>query len=266
MTKNNLIYKEYEILSKEELAPETFLFKLKGQLKFKPGQFIQAALDHFGEITLAPCSDPAEKNFFELCIRNNGNTSGQMTKLLVGEKLKVRGPYGNGWPTSKLLGKNIVIIAGGMGIVPLRPLILGLERKKIRLGKLQILIGTKTPEQILFEPDIHRWIKRFKAGIIAEYANHKFYGEKGLITELIDKRRFSHLNSTVLMCGPEIMYSFCNEALAKKGINDKQIYTSYERRMECGIGACQHCSCGKYLVCQDGPIFRLDQIKGEIGK
>jgi NAD(P)H-flavin reductase len=263
---NNFEYQEYEILDKEEIAPETFLFKLKDNIPFKPGQFVQVAIDHFGEATFAICSSPHEKEYFELCIRNSGNTSGHLTTLLPGDKMKIRGPYGNGWPIEKLFGKEIVLIAGGLGLVPLRPLIFALEKRKVKLGTIKIFAGFKSPEQVVFKQDLRNWIKKYHADVVVEYTEKNFWGEKGMITEALEKRKLNPSRSIVLICGPEIMCPYCNAVLFKKGIGKDQIYISLERRMECGIGICQHCNCGKHLVCQDGPIFRLDKIEKEIGK
>jgi len=259
-------YQEYEIVSKEGLAPSTFLFRFRGRLNFSPGQFVQAALDRFGEATFAPCSDIEEKEFFELCIRGCGATTNQIIKLLPGDKLKIRGPYGNGWPLAKLLGKEIVIIAGGLGLVPLRPLINELIRNKSEFKKISLIVGAKTDHHLLFESDLVVWKKKFnQVEAYVEHRDRDFWGEKGMITEPLKKLRLN--NKTVaLICGPEIMVPYCNDILLSKDVLEKNIFISFERRMECGIGVCQHCNIGKYLVCQDGPIFSLDKIKEELGK
>jgi len=259
-------YQEFEILDKKELTFDSFLFSLKGRLDFKPGQFVRAKVGHIGEAVFAPCSDPKNKEKIELCVKAVGNVSNAISKLLPGDFLDIRGPYGNGWPTKTILTRDIVLIAGGMGIVPIRSLLFGLEKKKFRLGNIRILAGFKTSDQILFEEDLRRYVKKYRARIYAEYADHHFWGEKGLITGGIEKLKISPEKTMVFMCGPEIMYKYCIEALKRKGISENQIYTSYERRMECGIGLCQHCSIGKYLVCQDGPVFRFDKIKEELNK
>lgn len=255
---------EYEIVGKEILADNVALFKVKGRLDFLPGQFVEMTMPHFGNITLAPCSSPKNKKEFELCVHSVGSTSNAMIKLFPGEKINLRGPYGHGWPIDQFKNHHIIMITGGMGLVPLRPILLGLENK-IHFDKLTLFAGFKKPEDVIFEADLKRWKKKFKVHAVVEQTDHKFWGGRGLITEPLETATIDK-KSIVLMCGPEAMYSHCNEILKQKGILDKQIFVSLERRMECGIGLCQHCSCGKHLVCQDGPVFRYDKIKSELSK
>jgi NAD(P)H-flavin reductase len=263
---NDLSYKEYEIIQNDEVAPQTHLLKIRGHIPFKPGQFIQAALDHFGEATFAICSDPSLKDYFELSVRGVGNTSNAIIKLLPGDKIKIRGPYGNGWPIKKLWWKDVVLIAGGMGLVPIRPVIYELLRDRVNFDKISLFTGFKTPEHVLFAEDLQQWSKKIEVEVFAELAPENFWGKKGMITDPLKNHKFNPAKTAVLMCGPDIMAKFCNEVLFEKGVKSKQIYVSMERRMECGIGVCQHCSCGKYLVCKDGPVFRFDEIEKEIGK
>ncbi|MEI6499071.1 MAG: FAD/NAD(P)-binding protein [bacterium] len=263
----NFNYKEYEITEKRELMPSTYLFRFKGKIKFEPGQFFQVALDHFGEGTFAPCSDPKDKNSFELCIRGVGSTTNQMIQLLPGDKLKIRGPYGVGWPLHELNWHDVVIIAGGLGLVPLRPLIYELIRNRINYNKISIFAGFKSADHILFESDLLSWRKaKIEINAVAELATDKFWCKIGLITEPLSIAKINPKKTKVLICGPDIMVPYCNKVLFDKKIKPNQIYISYERRMECGIGICQHCSCGKFLVCKDGPVFRFDQIEKEILK
>lgn len=263
----NYQYQEYEIIEKTELATDTILFRFEGKFDFIPGQFVQIALDRFGEATFAFCSDPYQKKFFEICVRGCGNTTNQMIKLVPGDKLKIRGPYGNGWPLAKMIGKNIVIIAGGMGLVPLRPLLFEIERSQKEFKKIFFVGGFKTPDHVLFRTDLFMF-KKFTAQmeVYVERTTKDFWGDHGLITEGLRKIKYPPSNTLALLCGPDIMIPYCNEMLMKNGTAEKDIFISFERRMECGIGVCQHCNIGKYFVCKDGPIFSLDKIKNEIGK
>ncbi|MCX6808058.1 MAG: FAD/NAD(P)-binding protein [Candidatus Berkelbacteria bacterium] len=260
-------YTSYEIIKKEEMMPGMFLFRLKGRLDFKPGQFVQAALEHFGEGTFAPCSDPNQKDYFELCIRGCGSTSNGLITLLPGDEMLVRGPYGNGWPIKKLWYKDTLLIAGGMGLVPLRPLIFEMLRSKINFDKITLVAGFKTDEHLLFSHDLEIWRKKLSKVIpVVEIGSKNFWGEIGMITEPLKNLVFNKKKTIALICGPEVMVPFVNQVLEEKGLPHNQIYISYERRMECGIGICQHCNIGSHLVCKDGPIFRYDQIKEEVGK
>jgi len=262
--KLNFKTKSYPVTAKTEVSPGTFLFRLEGNINFKPGQFIEVSADHFGEATLAPCSDLLETNSFEICVRSCGSTSNGLANLLPGDKMDIRGPYGNGWPSEKIKNKEIIMIAGGLGLVPLRPLIYQLLSKKQK--NVTLVAGFRSSEHLLFEEDLRVWSSKFKVLAIAEYAVEHFWGKKGLITDGISSLKINSKKTVVLICGPEAMIPFCIEALAKENIPENQIFISYERRMECGIGVCQHCNIGQYLVCADGPVFRYDKIKPEIGK
>jgi len=265
MKKNNLKYKEYKIISKIELAPNTFFFRFGSKIDMKPGQFVQVMLDHYGEATFAPCSN-LEEHYLELCIRACGSTTNQLIRLVPGDTMKIRGPYGNGWPMHKLVGKNILLIAGGMGIVPLRPLVFELLKYKKEFKKITLIAGFKTNEHILFDNDLLDWQKKLDLFLMLEHKTSPSWGETGLITKPIKNLVLTPKNTLVLICGPEIMFPFCNEALIQKGINEEDIFISFERHMECGIGICQHCNIGKYLVCKDVPVFAWNKIKNELNK
>lgn len=263
---DNFTTKKYEIIAKEESAPSIVNFKIAGHLAFKPGQFVQVRLPHIGESTFAPCSDPKIKDYFELSIRGCGATTTELIKLLPGDQLDIRGPYGNGWPQAQLKGKDIILIAGGMGLIPLRPLLFELIHNKYDYGKVSLFGGFRTDQHVLFKQDLVDWSKKASINIYVEQLSKDPFFKRGLITEPLGETQFNLTKSVVLICGPEVMAPFVIDVLQKKGFKDNQIYLSYERRMECGIGACQHCNIGKYLVCKDGPVFRYDNIKPELNK
>ncbi len=261
----NFDYNEYEIIDKEEIAPETILFTLKGSFEFLPGQFVQAMLPRYGNITLAPCSDPEIKNSFQLCVRAAGSASSKITELSPGDNLKMRGPYGKGWPISKILGKNVTLIAGGMGLVPLRPIIYYLTKYRSEYKKINLITGFRTDHHVVFKNELLKLkTKISELDIEVEHIIDKsFPADQGLITQPLEKIKFDK-NSLVLMCGPEVMTNHCIPILLNGGVEENNIYISYERRMECGIGICQHCNIGKYKVCEDGPVFSYDKIKSEL--
>lgn len=266
MKNKNFQYKDYKILGKKEFTPDTFLFRLEGKLDFSPGQFVQVGLPHIGEVTFAPCSNSEEIKYFELCVRASGATTNGIVKLLPNDSMKIRGPYGNGWPLPKLLGKNILIIAGGLGLIPLRPLIFQLLKYRTEFKTIKFVYGAKSDQHLLFSDDLLSWQKKLTfLDACVEHACQGFWGQTGMITKPLEKLNISK-NTIILICGPEVMVPYCNEILLKKGVLEKDIYISFERRMECGIGVCQHCNIGKYKVCEDGPVFRLDIIKSELTK
>lgn len=264
--KKDLQYQNFEIIGSEMLSSDTVLLRIKGRLIFEPGQFIQVSLPNYGEGSFAPCNDPRIKNYFEICVRSCGNLTRQLIKMVPGDHLDIRGPYGNSWPIGKLLENNILMITGGMGTIPLKPLIAEILRNRGDFKKVSLIAGFKTGDHIIFKEDFKIWQKKLdNAEICLEYGNSELETSNGLITSALNKFKIDK-NTIVLMCGPEIMRAHCQEVLSKKNVPEKNIYISFERRVECGIGVCQHCNIGKYLICRDGPIFRLDIIKDEIGK
>jgi len=265
--KSDFQYISYKILEKSCVASDTFLFTLSGKLKFQPGQFVQVSLPGVGEATFAPCSNPAGLSKFQLVIRACGSTTNRLVELLPADSMHIRGPYGNSWPTGKLIGKNILLISGGLGIVPIRPLIFELLKYKKEFKKISILSGFKSPHCVLFEEDyknLRTQVDYLKVAV--EKSDKNWWGETCMITDLINRMKISYNDTIVLICGPEIMFKFCIDHLIKKKIPEKNIYLSFERRMECGIGLCQHCNIGKFLVCKDGPVFRWDIIQPELNK
>lgn len=264
--KTKFSFFKYTINEKTEIAPDTFLFTFQGKLKFSPGQFVQVLVPHIGEATFAPCSQIENKNNFQLCIRNVGNISNALSEKEIGDNILLRGPYGNGWPIGKLIGENVLIIAGGMGIVPLMPLLHELAKFPKEFKKVSLIAGFRTPEHVLFESELKKLDKKFsyvKIGV--EKGARDWWGERANISELLSKMKIQKETHT-LICGPEVMFNPCIEILLKKKISPRNIYLSFERRMECGVGFCQHCTIGKYKVCEDGPVFSWSVIEKEIDK
>ncbi|MFN3301636.1 MAG: FAD/NAD(P)-binding protein [Patescibacteria group bacterium] len=224
---------------------------------FKPGQFLEIGLANFGEAPLAICSPPFQKEFFQICVRRVGQVTEALHRLKEGDFITFRGPFGNGFP--KIENKNLLLIAGGLGLIPLRSLILSLLTEGF--SNISIFYGAKTPEDFLFQDEFEKWqragIKLFLT-IDKKYPGWK--GEVGLVTVLFDKVNIPK-ETTAILCGPPPMYKFVIEKLKEKGIPDESIWLSLERKMFCGIGICQHCAIGSKYVCQDGPVFNYSEIK-----
>ncbi len=224
-------------------------------LNFKPGQFVLAGLPGFGEAPFGICSDMAEKNFFQLCIFKVGHLTNELAKLKVGDKMTIRGPFGNGWPKLPK-NKNILIVAGGRGIIPLRSLILDKKRE----NKLQIFYGSRSYDILLFKNEIKEWQKTNEVAVTLDKGRFGWGGYNGVITVLFDKVKIID-NAATFLCGPPVMFKFVLPKLKEHGFKDEDIYLSLERRMHCGVGVCEHCACGSYYVCQDGPVFQYSRIK-----
>ncbi|PIY97106.1 MAG: hypothetical protein COY66_01310 [Candidatus Kerfeldbacteria bacterium CG_4_10_14_0_8_um_filter_42_10] len=248
-------------------APETRAFTFRFQdakrqaaFKFIPGQFLMAGLPGIGEIPVGINSPTYQKKFLQITVRGVGRVSKAIQHKTVGSILWVRGPYGNGWPMEKIKKKNLVVIAGGLGIIPLKPLIDEASHsdwgKKIQV---QVFYGSRNFENLLFEPQYKRWNKFYRTQIILDTASGRWRGEVGRITDLLDKNQLPH-DAIVTACGPPIMYKFLTPKLLEKGFKAEDIYLSLERKMYCAIGVCEHCAIGDKYVCKDGPIFSLAEI------
>jgi len=231
--KNPYQAKSVKILNIKDLNYNTKFFTLDINFDFQPGQFVMAGLPGFGESAL---SLPAKN---QLAIRKVGTVTKALHQLKVNDKIYLRGPYGHGWPI-KFKIKNCLIIAGGCGIISLRPLLT--NKNNI------IFYGVKNKKDLLFKDEHKNW------------PNLHISIEPKMITDLFDEIDLPK-NLTAFLCGPPMMYKFVIQKLKESKIKD--IYLSLERRMSCGIGICQHCAIGDYYVCKDGPIFGLEQLKNQ---
>ena len=257
-----------KIISVNSESVDTKLFRLKfvdqsrqKEFDFLPGQFVQIGLPGWGEcpISLASSSTQA-KNYFELAIRGVGQLTNRLLKLKKGDLAEVRGPFGNGFDADLFKDKPLLLIGGGCGFVPLRPLISDYLAGQMANTVLQIFYGCKNEENLLFRSEHHLWNRQAELNIVLEKPSGQWAGQKGLITDMLKKRTVT-ANSVAVVVGPPVMYRFVISELKKKKISDENIYLSLERKMYCGLGVCQHCAIGPYYVCQDGPVFRWADIK-----
>jgi len=266
----NNIYlpKNAKIISSNRESADTRLIRFKfldpadqSDFNFLPGQFLQIGLAGWGECPISICSSPAEAGrYFELAIREAGQLTHKLNGLKKGDSVSIRGPFGNGFDTDNYRNKGLIVIGGGCGFVPLRPLIADFLAGRIKAKKMQIFYGCLNEETLLFKDEYADWNKKAELGIILDKPSAKWRGERGLITDLIKKREVAP-ESVAVMVGPPIMYRFAIKELEKKGVQPENIWLSLERRMYCGYGVCQHCAIGPYYVCKDGPVFTWSQLK-----
>lgn len=257
--------KTIKIIRISQLTDNIKLFRFKFEKsrapKIQPGQFVELAISGWGEAPFAPCQ-PLDADYLELCVRAAGRLTNHLHEMDVGDKLGFRGPYGNGWPApDNGHPSSILAIVGGLGLAPLRSLILGKNKLLDKNAKIQIFYGAKKPDEMLFRHEYGRWQKnniQVNLTIDKECANWR--GCVGLVTTLFDKIPINN-HSTVYLCGPPAMYRPVLEKLLQKGFNESDIFLSLERRMHCGVGICQHCAVGPYYTCKHGPVFNWCQLK-----
>ncbi len=242
-----------------ELAPTSGM----NPLRFEPGQFNMLYTWGKGEIPISLSGDAQYNRTLVHTIRAVGAISQTMTRFEIGDVLGLRGPFGKAWPIEALDSKDIVLVAGGIGLAPLRPVIYHLLANRKKYGLVHVLYGARSPKDLLFETELRQWRGRFdmNVDITVDHSMGDWYGNVGVVTKLIDSAHFDASETVALICGPEIMMRFATKSLQKRGVPFEQMYVSLERNMKCGIGLCGHCQLGPTFICRDGPVFRFDQIQ-----
>ncbi|WP_444893902.1 FAD/NAD(P)-binding protein [Microbulbifer sp. TRSA001] len=228
----------------------------------QPGQFNMLYAFGAGEAAIS-LSGPSASSAEPLThtIKGQGLATQALCKLEVGAQLGIRGPFGQGWPTHLAENRPLVIITGGLGLAPLRPLIYSFLNGHLPARSLQVFYGARRPEEMLYQPELGHWRSSFELVTSVDHASTDWNGHIGVIT---DPLRVTHLecnDALVFVCGPEIMMRFCIQVLLHKGVTESNIYLSMERNMKCAIGICGHCQWGPNFVCKDGPVFCYRDIR-----
>jgi NAD(P)H-flavin reductase len=239
----------------------TFTLRPPGGFRFAPGQFNMLYVHGVGEVAISISGDPAEPAQLVHTVRSVGTVTRPMTALGVGSVLGVRGPYGSAWPVDAMRGRDVLVIAGGLGLAPLRPAILHLLANRSSYGRITLLYGARSPAELLYRDELQRWRGRFdcRVEVIVDHAGHDWYGAIGVVTQLLDGVAVDR-DDAALVCGPEIMMRFVARALEQRGVPRDGIWISMERSMKCGVGLCGHCQLAGSFVCKDGPVFRYDRM------
>jgi NAD(P)H-flavin reductase len=234
-----------------------------GALSFAPGQFNMLTAFGVGEVPISLSGDPSELGRLVHTIRAVGPVSTALVELNPRDPLGLRGPFGVGWPMSEAAGRDVVIVAGGLGLAPLRPVLYRLLAERFRYGSLALLYGARSPGDILFRRELEAWRRRLDIDIevTVDHADSDWRGHVGVVTTLLKRAAFDPLHAIALVCGPEVMMRFAIDALSDAGLADDAIFLSMERNMKCAIGLCGHCQFGTVFVCRDGPVFRYDRVR-----
>jgi NAD(P)H-flavin reductase len=235
---------------------------------FEAGQFNMLYIFGLGEVPISISGDPDNPERLIHTTRAVGPVTKAMRKLRRGNMLGVRGPYGTNWPVDKAVGKDVMIITGGIGLAPLRPALYHILNHRDDYGKVSLLYGARTPEDLLYTKELEKWGTRpdLEVHVSVDRASGDWKGNVGVVTTLIPKSTADPKNTVAMVCGPEIMMRFTILELQKRGLQNEDIYISMERNMKCGLGVCGHCQLGGVFVCKDGPVFRYDNLKDVIAK
>ncbi len=228
----------------------------------RPGQFNEVYVPGVGEVPIS-VSDFTQEGLIAHTVRAAGSVTNSLIGLEEGQHLGLRGPYGKGWPVERLEGKDILIVAGGLGLAPLRPVIREVERNRGKYGKLTLMYGARTPRLLLYKYEFPRYesIPNTEFLVTVDRPDAAWDGCVGVVTTLFSRASINPVNTVALVCGPEVMMRFTVKELKELGFKDNQIYLSLERRMKCGVGLCGHCQIGPYFVCKHGPVFPYWLIK-----
>lgn len=234
---------------------------IQSTYQFNPGQFNMLYLFGVGEVAISIVSDPNE-NIFYHTIRSVGRVTQAMSRLNQGDRIGIRGPFGQGWPLDQAAGKDVLIITGGLGCAPSVSIINYIVKRRNQFGRLIILQGVKHSDDLIFKDHYQRWAALANTQVLlaADVSGHNWLGHTGLITELLDQIHLDPNNTICMMCGPEAMMIAAVDRLRKLSLPLQEIYLSLERNMECAVGHCGHCQFGGSFVCKDGPIFCYTKI------
>ncbi len=230
--------------------------------KYRSGQFIMCTIFGAGEFAVSLPPSP-ENDRFHITVRTVGKVTGALHALKPGDKVGLRGPFGNGFPFEEFMGKNLVYVAGGIGLIPLRSSIVHALQHKKEFGRVLVLHGARTPDDLMYKENLKEWqsFEGFETYITVDVPTPDWKGETGFVHTLFDKANLPVDNTVAFVCGPPVMFNTVIGELMKRGLSDENIYSTLERHMKCGVGKCQHCAVGRTLVCTDGPVYTYRQIK-----
>lgn len=235
---------------------------------FAPGQFNMLTAFGVGEVPISISGDPAEPRRLIHTIRAVGAATRSLCGMNRGEILGVRGPFGTSWPVREAEGHDLVIVAGGLGLAPLRPAIYHALAHRAAYGNMELVYGARSPQDIVYYQELERWRGRFdvRVHVTVDSAPETWRGRVGVVTKILGHVRVDADNTTALVCGPGVMMRFTVQELLARGIHPDHIFVSLERNMQCGMGLCGHCQLGPLFICKDGPVFPYTRVKDWIEK
>jgi len=270
--KNPYIPEKAMIEDFRDETPDTRTFRIrilsqrgsKG-FQFSPGQFIELTVFGYGEAPFS-ISGKVDDCSLEITVRRIGTVTRALFKKKVGDIVGIRGPFGRGWPVEKLHGKDTLIIAGGLGLAPLRSLIQHIMENRKSFGRVILLYGARTPMDLLYKEEIKEWRGFIEVHLTVDRGDESWRGRVGVVTVLFDEISVDPQNTIALQCGPPIMMHFVSKKLKQLGFPDENIYLSLERLMKCGMGFCGKCTVSGTYVCLYGPVFCYSEIRGFVEK
>jgi NAD(P)H-flavin reductase len=258
----------YRVQRVRREIPDTFTLELEPEEgveipPFASGQFNMLYVFGVGEIPISISGDPARRRPLVHTTRAVGTVSRAMRALQPEDVIGVRGPFGSHWPIERALGKDVVMVAGGIGLAPLRSAMYQAISHREKYGKVVLLYGARTPQDILYRREVEHWRAHLdlEVYVTVDHATGTWRGSVGVVTKLIPRAPFEPRNTVAMICGPEVMMRFTAAELEKRGVAANDIFVSMERNMKCAIGQCGHCQYGPHFICKDGPVFQYSHVQ-----
>jgi NAD(P)H-flavin reductase len=231
----------------------------EGGFAFEPGQFNMLYVLGVGEVAISVSGDPRRREHIVHTIRAVGAVTRKLDGLGKSASVGVRGPFGAPWPLASARGRDVVVMAGGLGLAPLRPAVYALLADRKSFGRVSLLVGARAPEELVFAKELERWRKKLDVHVTVDRAGPEWKGNVGVVTALVEKASFD-ANAVAFVCGPEVMMRFSARALEQRGVAPSRIHVSLERNMKCAVGWCGHCQLGPAFVCRDGPVLAWERV------
>ena len=228
-----------------------------------PGQFMMLSRFGLGEAAISMSGRPDHPGWLRHTIRAAGPLTRALASAAPGDLVGVRGPFGTGWDLDRTIGRDVVVVAGGIGLAPLRPVVHSLLAGRAAAGRVVVLVGARSPADLLYAAELHAWRARFDLDVLVTVDRDTagWGGDVGVVSALVGRIPVDPANTVAFVCGPEVMMRFTAAALTAAGIGEHRIEVSLERNMRCGVGLCGHCQLGPVLLCRDGPVVRYDQVR-----
>lgn len=261
-----MLPRAFEVIERRIDTADTVTLELASEsgeaLHFTPGQFTMFYVFGVGEVPISISGNPHRPETLVHTVRSVGAVTAAIVALDVGDGVGIRGPYGQGWPAHTAQGGDLVIVAGGIGLAPLRPVVYDVLARRERFRMVSLVYGARSPADLLFVDELHSWRARFdlEVEVTVDKSDEAWLGDVGVVTNLLPRIDFDPANTLAMVCGPEIMMKAVANELSQRGVPSHNLHVSLERNMKCAIGFCGHCQFGADFVCRDGPVLPYERV------